>query len=75
MSDASEKWEYSGAGHEDIHFKKACDLVRREVLYNILIECGIIMKLGRLIEVCLNEIFSKHLIGKHLCDAFHVDND
>jgi len=43
-------------------------------LYNILIECGIIMHLGRLIEMCLNEIFSKLLIGKHLCDAFHAHN-
>jgi hypothetical protein len=34
--------------------KKTSDSVRREVLFNILIECSIIMHLGRLIEMCLN---------------------
>ena len=38
-----------------IGFKMACDSVRREVLYNILIEHGIPMKLLRLIKMCLNE--------------------
>jgi len=38
-----------------IDFKKVYDLVRREVLYNILIEFGIPMKLGRLIKIYLNE--------------------
>jgi hypothetical protein len=33
-----------------IDFKKACDSVRREVLYNILIEFCIPMKLVRLIK-------------------------
>jgi len=41
-----------------IDFKKAYDAVRREVLYNILIEFGIPMKLVRLIKMCLNETFS-----------------
>jgi hypothetical protein len=40
-----------------------------EVLYNILIECGVPMKLVRLIKVCLNnETYSKVRIGKHLSD-------
>jgi hypothetical protein len=34
-------------------FKKAYDLVRREVLYNILIELGLPMKLVRLIKILI----------------------
>jgi len=50
------KWEYSEAVHElFIDFKNAYDSVRREVLYNILTEFGIPMKLVRLIKMCLNE--------------------
>jgi hypothetical protein len=46
------KWEYNETVHElFIDFKKACDSVRREVLYNILIEFGVPMKLIRLIRI------------------------
>jgi len=38
--------------------RKAYDSVRREDLYNILIECGIPTKLIRLIEISLNETCS-----------------
>jgi hypothetical protein len=48
--------------------------VRREVLYNILIEFGIPMKLVRLIKMCLNETYSKVCIGKHLSDSFPIQN-
>jgi hypothetical protein len=45
-------WEYNERVHQlFIDFKK----VRREVLYNILIEFGVPMKLVRLIKMCLNE--------------------
>jgi hypothetical protein len=48
--------------------------VRREVLYNILIEFGIPKKLIRLIKMCLNEIYSKVYIGKHLSDSIPIQN-
>jgi hypothetical protein len=53
-----------------IDFKKSYDSVRREVLYNILIEFGVPKKLVRLIKMCLNEIYSKVSTGKHLSDSF-----
>jgi hypothetical protein len=48
--------------------------VRREVLYNILIEFGIPMKLVMHIKMCLNETYSKVCIGKHLSDSFPIQN-
>ena len=45
-----------------------------EVLYNILIEFGIRMKLVRLIEMCLNQTCSKVCVAKHLSDKFRIQN-
>jgi hypothetical protein len=69
------KWEYSGTVHQlFIDFKKACDSVKREVLYNILLEFGVTKKLVRLIKMCLNETYSKVSIGKLLSDKFPIQN-
>jgi hypothetical protein len=57
-----------------IDLKKFCDSVRREVLYSIHIEFGILMKLVMLIKMCLNETYSKVCIGKHLSNSFPVQN-
>jgi hypothetical protein len=61
------KWEYNGMVHQlFIDFKKAYDSVKREVLYNILLEFGIPKKLVRLIKMCLNETYNQVHEGK-LC--------
>ena len=57
-----------------IDFKKAYDSVRREVLYNILIEFGILMKLVRLLKVCLTETCGRLRVGKNLSDIFPIRN-
>jgi hypothetical protein len=65
--------EYNEAMHQlFIHFKKAYDSVRREVLYNILIEFGIPVELVRLIKMCLNETHNRVRVGKHLSDMFPI---
>jgi hypothetical protein len=46
----------------------------RKELYNILIEFVVLMKLVRLIKMCLNESYSKVCIGKHLSDSFPIQN-
>jgi hypothetical protein len=69
------KWEYNGMVHQlFIDFKKAYDSIKREVLYNILLEFGISKKLVRLIKMCLNETYSKVRIGKRLSDKFPIQN-
>jgi len=48
--------------------------VRREVLYNILIQFGIPMKLLRLTKMCLTETYSRVWVGKNLSDMFPIRN-
>ena len=55
-----------------IDFKKAYDVVRQEVLYNILIEFGIPMKLVRL--MCMSETYNRIRVGKNLSDMFPIRN-
>jgi len=57
-----------------IDFKKAYDSLKTEVLYNILIEFFIPMKLVRLVKVCLAETYSGVRAGKNLSDMFPIRN-
>jgi hypothetical protein len=54
--------------------KKAYDSVRREVLYNILIEFAVPRKLVGLIQMCLNESNSTVCVGKYQSDRFPIQN-
>jgi len=67
--------EYNKAVHQLFtYFKKAYDSIRREVLYNILIEFGIPMKLVNFIKMHLNETYNRVQVGKNLSDRFPVRN-
>ena len=67
--------EYNEAVHQlFIDFMKAYDSVRREDLYNILIEFGIPKKLVRQIKMCLTEMYSRVRVGKTLSDMFPIRN-
>jgi hypothetical protein len=69
------KWEYNGTVNQlFIDIKKACVSVRKEVLYNVLIEFGIPIKLAGLIKMCLNETYSRVCIGKNLSDTCPIQN-
>jgi hypothetical protein len=57
-----------------VFFKKAYDSFRKEILYNVLVQFGIPMKLVRLIKMCLNETYSRVRIGKNLSDMFPFTN-
>ena len=57
-----------------IDFKIAYDSVRREVLYNILMEFFIPMKLVRLIKMHLTERYNRFLVGNNLSGTFLIRN-
>jgi hypothetical protein len=61
------KWEYNKAVHQ-----QAYDLVKREVLYNILIQFGIPRKLVRLIKMCLSETYNRVRVSKNLSNRFPI---
>ncbi|KAJ4435308.1 hypothetical protein ANN_17918 [Periplaneta americana] len=61
------KWKYKGTVHQLFtDFKMEYDWVKREVLYDILIEFGIPKKLVRLIKIYLSETYSRVRIGSTL---------
>jgi hypothetical protein len=49
--------------------------MKRDVLYNILLEFCIPKKLVRLIQMSSNETYSKVYVSKHLSDTFPIQND
>jgi len=57
-----------------IDFKKAYDSIRREVLYNILIEFVVPKKLVRLVKMRLTETYSRVRVGKNVSDVFPIRN-
>jgi hypothetical protein len=68
------EWEYSKTVHQLlIDSKEAFDSLRKEVLYSILIEFGLPLKLVRLITFCLNKTYKVHM-GKSLSDSFPIQN-
>ena len=66
-------WEHNEAVHHlFIDFKKAYNSVKREVLYNIFNEFGILMNMVRLIKMCLIRIADR--VDKNLSDMFPIRN-
>ena len=55
-------------------FKEAYDSVRSEVLYNVLIDFDIPLKLVRVRKMCLSETYSRVPVGKSLSDMFPFRN-
>jgi len=54
--------------------QEAYDAVTRELLRNMVIECGIRVKLVRLIKVCLSQTYSWLRVGKNLCNMIPIKN-
>jgi hypothetical protein len=57
-----------------IDWRKAYDSIGSEVLHNILTKFSFAMKLIRLLKVYLNKAYSTVCVGKHLSEAFLIQN-
>ena len=57
-----------------MNFKKAYDSVRRDVLYNILIEFDITMNVVKQIKMCVDETYTRVQVGKNLSGMFPIRN-
>jgi hypothetical protein len=68
LSDTGGKWEYNGTVH---HLFIG---YRREVLYNILTELDMLMKLFRPIKMCLIKTYRKAYVGKYLFNVLPIQN-
>jgi len=68
-------YDYNEAVHQlFINVEIAYDSLRTEALCNNLIEFGILMKLVRLIKMCLNETYNRVWVGRHLFDIILIRN-
>jgi hypothetical protein len=65
------QWDSTSAIHR---LQESLWVREREVLYSILKDFAVFMKLVRLIKMCLNETYSKVRIGKHLSESFPLQN-
>jgi hypothetical protein len=73
-SDVGGEWEHIETVHQLFtDFKKVYVSISREILYNILIDCGISMKLVQLIEMCLSESYNEVHV-EHPADTFPIQN-
>jgi hypothetical protein len=69
------KWKYKETVHQIFtDLQKASDSLMTEVLNNILMKFAVPMKLVWLINICLNETYSRVCIGKHFSDSFPIQN-
>jgi len=75
VSFLEKRWEYNEPVHHlFIDFKKAYDLIRREVLYKILTEFRTPRKLVRLLKMSLTATYSRVRVGKNVSDRFAIRN-
>ena len=66
------QWNKMKQGIHSINFEQDYDTVRRVVLYKILMEFCIPMKLVGLMKMCLNETYSRFRVGKYLSDILPI---